>query len=294
MTSFYLLAYGVIMAGPFEALDPFVPDIASFTYNVLMPGFVPFSLLLFAVFPDGHFVPRWTRWATLAAFLAIPFALFWTSLYTRSPLDFSQPVVLVSTGVVIVLVATIWLSVLYAQIYRYRNVSTAEQRQQTKWVVYGIWVWLSLQMILTIPWIYSFSLPPGTPFPLWLAISGLLWVLFLAVIPVTLTIAVMRYRLFEIDFIINRTLVYGALMASVVALYALSVGALGALLHAQGNLIIALLATGLVAVIFQPLRERLQRGINRMMYAMTRRRCSPVWVIFWRPAPVTRKPCPDW
>ncbi|HEY5573990.1 MAG TPA: histidine kinase, partial [Anaerolineales bacterium] len=266
MTSFYLLAYGVIMAGPLEALEPFFLGIAVFTQNVLMPGFVPFSLLLFAVFPDGRFVPRWTRWAVLAAFLAIPFALFWTSRYTRSPVDFSQPVVLISTGVVIVLAAAVWLSTLYAQIYRYRNVSTAEQRQQTKWVVYGTGVWLSLQMILTVPWVYSFSLPPGTPFPWWLAAAGLLWVLFLAVIPVTLTIAVMRYRLFKIDIIINRTLVYGALTASVVAMYALLVGALGVLLHAQGNLIISLLATGLVAVLFQPLRARLQRGINRMMY----------------------------
>ncbi len=266
MTSFYLLAYGVIMAGPLEALEPFFPGIASFAYNLLMPAFVPFSLLLFAVFPDGRFVPRWTRWAVLAAFLAVPFALFWTSLYTRGPLDFSQPVVLVSAGVVTVLVAAIWLSTLFAQIYRYRYVSTAEQRQQTKWVVYGTGIWLSLQMILTVPWIFSFSLPPGTPYPWWLSVSGLFWVLFLAVIPVTLTIAVMRYRLFEIDSIINRTLVYGALTASVVAMYALLVGALGALLHAQGNLIIALLATGLVAVLFQPLRARLQRGINRMMY----------------------------
>jgi signal transduction histidine kinase len=78
--------------------------------------------------------------------------------------------------------------------------------------------------------------------------------------------AILRYRLFDIDIIINRTLVYGSLSASVIVLYALLVGGLGALLNTQGNFAISLAATGLVAVLFSPLRERLQRGVNRLMY----------------------------
>jgi signal transduction histidine kinase len=79
-------------------------------------------------------------------------------------------------------------------------------------------------------------------------------------------VAILRYRLWDIDLVINRTLVYGALTASVVGLYVLVVGGLGALLQVPGNLIISLIATGLAAVLFQPLRERLQRGVNRLMY----------------------------
>jgi signal transduction histidine kinase len=266
LTSFFLLAYGVIMAGPFEALEPFFPGATNFTQNILIPGFLPLSLLLFAVFPDGRFVPRWTQWVILGAFLATPISLFWTSLYTRSKLDFSQPLVLISSGVSILLAVGVWCSITYAQIHRYRYVSTLAQKQQTKWVVFGIGVWLTLQIFSAIPWIYSYSLNPSTPYPFWLAGSSILWTLSIALIPVTLTIAVLRYRLFEIDFLINRSLVYSGLTAIVIAIYVLSVGALGTFFQAQGNLIIALIATGLVAVLFQPLRDRLQRGVNRLIY----------------------------
>ena len=85
-------------------------------------------------------------------------------------------------------------------------------------------------------------------------------------VPVFTYIAILRYRLYDIDVVINRTLVYGALSACVVGIYVLAVVALGALFQAQGNLAVSLLATGLVAVLFQPLRSRLQRGVNRLMY----------------------------
>jgi signal transduction histidine kinase len=79
----------------------------------------------------------------------------------------------------------------------------------------------------------------------------------------------LRHHLFDIDILINRTLVYGALTVSVVGIYVLVVGYLGALFRmagGQGNLAISALATGLVALLFQPLRGRLQRGVNRLMY----------------------------
>jgi signal transduction histidine kinase len=85
-------------------------------------------------------------------------------------------------------------------------------------------------------------------------------------LPVFIAIAILKYRLYDIDLVINRTLVYGALSAIVVAFYVLMVGGLGTLLQAQGNLAVSLLATGLVAVLFQPMRDRLQRMVNRLMY----------------------------
>ena len=85
-------------------------------------------------------------------------------------------------------------------------------------------------------------------------------------LPLCIGIAILRYRLYDIDLLINRTLVYGALSAGVVGLYVLLVGALGALFQSSGNLLISLLATGLAACSFQPLRARLQRGVNRLMY----------------------------
>jgi signal transduction histidine kinase len=85
-------------------------------------------------------------------------------------------------------------------------------------------------------------------------------------IPVCVGIALLRYRLWDIDVIINRTLVYVTLTVSVIGLYVLVVVGLGTLIQVQGNLALSLLATGLIAVLFQPLRLRLQRAVNRLLY----------------------------
>ncbi|QIN79168.1 GAF domain-containing protein [Rubrobacter marinus] len=85
-------------------------------------------------------------------------------------------------------------------------------------------------------------------------------------IPLSIGAAILRYRLWDIDLIVNRALVYGALTACVVGLYVLLVGGAGALLQARGNLLVSVLATGLVAVLFAPLRDRLQRAVDRLMY----------------------------
>src|SRR5215213_3929592 len=79
-------------------------------------------------------------------------------------------------------------------------------------------------------------------------------------------IAILRHKLYDIDLLINRTLVYGALSACVVGTYVLAVVALGTIFHARGNIAVSLLATAFVAIRFQPLRSRFQRGVNRMMY----------------------------
>jgi signal transduction histidine kinase len=79
-------------------------------------------------------------------------------------------------------------------------------------------------------------------------------------------VAILRYRLWDIHIFVNRTLVYGSLTALVIGLYVIIVGSLGLLLQTGGSLLISLLGTGFIAVSFQPLRERLQRGVNRVMY----------------------------
>jgi hypothetical protein len=110
-TSFFLLAYGVIYPGPLEALKPFFPDISRLT-EIILPGFVAvLALLLFAIFPDGRFVPRWTRWVVLVAFLTIPLVLIWSYLYSQPPVDFSQPVVLISTALILALMTAGWISI---------------------------------------------------------------------------------------------------------------------------------------------------------------------------------------
>ena len=94
--------------------------------------------------------------------------------------------------------------------------------------------------------------------------TGIYFLLLL--IPLSIAFAILRSRLWEIDIIINRTLVYAALSACIVGLYVLTVGGLSIIFQTRGNFIISLLAAGLVAVLFQPLRARLQHGVNRLMY----------------------------
>ena len=119
-----------------------------------------------------------------------------------------------------------------------------EEHQQMKWFACAL-------LVLVVA--YPFS-PQG------LLLPGL------TLLPVEVGIAILRYRLYDIDMVINRTLVYGSLSACVIGIYVLAVVGLGALLQARGNLAVSLLATGLVAVLFQPLRSRLQRSVNRLMY----------------------------
>ncbi len=95
-------------------------------------------------------------------------------------------------------------------------------------------------------------------------------------LPISLTAIVLRYRLWEIDLIINRSLVYGGLTALVIVLYAVVVGALGVFLGSQYGVAVAVATTILVAVLFQPLRAWLQRGVNRLMYG---ERDDPVAVL---------------
>lgn len=112
-----------------------------------------------------------------------------------------------------------------------------------------------------IGWIFS---AVGLSAGLLLMIGGV-WVV-LTVNVIFAGIAILRHRLYDINLIINRTLVYGTLSAGVAGMYVVLGGMLGTLSQSSGNFMIALLATGLAAFIVQPLRVRLQRSVNRLMY----------------------------
>ncbi|MBA4115489.1 MAG: GAF domain-containing sensor histidine kinase, partial [Rubrobacter sp.] len=158
----------------------------------------------------------------------------------------------------------VWGSTLAVQVYRYRRVSDAPQRQQTKWVLFGFVLGVSTIVIEGLATVVfpQFNAPDSR---FWL-LEGTWVALLFTPIPLSIGIAILRYRLWDIDPIINRTLVYGALTVAIVAIYVLVVGYLGAIFRTGGNLAISLLATGVVAVLFQPLRDRLQRSVNRLMY----------------------------
>ena len=208
--------------------------------------------LFFYLFPTGRFVPLWTRWLWVGAIVFWAVNGFFPSLPFRHSL-LRNVLFLGFVG-----------SLLVAQLYRYRHVSSTGQRQQTKWVVFGLSIGLGGFLALRLCSTFFPSLfPPG---PLADLITNTAQFLFLLFVPLSIGVAILRSRLFDIDSIINRTLVYGTLSVSVVSLYVLVVGYLGTLFHSRDNLLISLVAAGLIAVLFQPLRAFLQRGVNHLLY----------------------------
>lgn len=261
LLSFFLLAYGVAMAGPLEVAGAYwlgSAETAQALQGVLLA--TPMIALL-ALFPNGRFTPPWTRWIVL---LSAPGSL---GLLLMAPFDAEginqNPALFTVTAVLFIALS---LSGVYAQIIRYRKVSTPAERRQTRWAVFGFALWIAYIILSLTPYFYLTGLPPDASTPWWGPASELTWWLSVSIIPVCLTVAITRGQLWDIDLVINRTLVYGALTAAVTALYVFIVGGLGLLLQSSSNLLLPLLATGLAAALFQPLRQRLQGIVNRLMY----------------------------
>jgi signal transduction histidine kinase len=227
-------------------------------------GFMSFLLLGF-IFPDGRFVPHWTRWvALIMVATGIGPELFPGSVLNAN--TWPAPYNLVEPLQGIVFVGTL----IFAQVYRYRRVSTPVQRQQTKWFIFSLATALVCLAGLGIASSTPLFNRPGAAAAFFSLVALFGFTVPFMFIPIAIGIAVLRYRLWDIDPIINRTLVYSTLTACVSGLYVLIVGYLGVLFRTDtgnhGGLPLQLIATGVVAVLFQPLRERLQRGVNRLMY----------------------------
>jgi len=169
------------------------------------------------------------------------------------------------------LLGMIVLGAMYAQIYRYRYVSAPTERQQTKWVLFGFLLWLLLMGILGVPYSIEMSLPAGSLLPWWSLVSSAGWWVALTIVPLSLSIAVLRYRLYDIDVLINRTLVYGSLTVTLALVYFGGVTATEAVFRAltgqeQQSQIAVVVSTLVIAALFTPLRRRIQSFIDRRFY----------------------------
>ncbi len=226
-----------------------------------------FSLLLF---PTGRLPsPRWrpVAWA-LAGFFTLATVLLvikpgpFVGTIVREPnpagIEAAASIAEVGLNTVIPIFSTVVLAVPASVLVRFWY-ARGEERQQLKWLAYTAGLWLVVSGISELT---RFVLPN----PMIDHVDNVLYMIAVAPIPAAVGIAVLRYRLYDIDFIINRTLVYGTLTACVVGIYVLVVGYLGATFRTGGNLAVSLVATGVVAVLFAPLRDRLQRAVNRLLY----------------------------
>jgi hypothetical protein len=167
-------------------------------------GFVLIFLALL-LFPDGRFRPCWTRWLVIVWAVSLWFGYFVT--FPQALLPFF-----------VLLWASLFLCLLIIQIYRYRRVYTQVQRQQTKWVVLGAGAVLLFEIADAV------SVVVFPAFSQSASLSGLLVayasVFIPVLLPLSISIALLRYRLWDVDALINETLVYALLSALLGTLYA--------------------------------------------------------------------------
>src|SRR5260221_4148769 len=220
------------------------------------------SVISFLVlFPNGRLVPRWMG---LFLLLGIIGAVLPMVLPLASSLNSNNWPGWVSG----LLPLVVYGAIIFSQIYRYLRVSTRVERQQTRWVVLGIIVVLT-GIFVVLP-IFTFFFPAlNQPNTLASTIFGMAYALVLLSLPVTVGIAILRSRLYDIDVLINRTLVYGTLTILLALVYfGLVIGGQHLLvsLLGQSNAVVLVGSTLIVAALFQPLRQCIQRTVDRRFY----------------------------
>lgn len=246
LVSLWLIVWGVGFTTDFGGVPLVVPVfyIPALVYNILYNLLIVPAILLF---PNGRLAPRWS----------IGLVVIWT--IAQFPIPFADPLqLLVIVGVGITL------------IYRYVRILTPIQRQQAKWLIFALLIdigvfWIGWRLLsLAFPVIEAQGALAGT-------LNGALWAITFLLVPISIGIAMLRYRLWDIDIIINRTLVYGLLTGILAAVYFGLVLSLQTLFSKFGGWesqspLIIVGSTLVIAALFQPLRHRIQNIIDRRFY----------------------------
>jgi|HubBroStandDraft_2_1064218.scaffolds.fasta_scaffold21451_2 signal transduction histidine kinase len=245
---------------------------AAWTANLILGSHLLFLVigLLFLLFPDGRLPsPRW-RWllwygAFVYGVLAVSAAL-WSADATKifphrilPSLLPGQAAALTIASPFLAIQLTVVAACVTALIVRFRR-SAGDERQQLKWFVYTVPVIFAAVVISIFVIVgngrYSFAL--------------------FALIPIPIAVAVLKYRLYDLDLVISKTIVFGTLAIFITAIYAGTVAGIGALVGQRGSLALAAVAAAVIAVAFQPLRQWLQHLANRVVYG---RRATPYEVL---------------
>ncbi|HEV3234179.1 MAG TPA: GAF domain-containing sensor histidine kinase [Candidatus Dormibacteraeota bacterium] len=234
----------------------------------------------FLFFPDGRLLSGRFRWfvylAVVAGILVEARTLFDTTALDYGSVKLANPTGIPAAAGLVRLLEVAALPAGFAAavagvvslVLRYRR-GTAETRHQLKWVVAAlIWFVGCMAFAFVAPAMLNTST----------SITDIAVAVGYPVLPISIGIAVLKYRLYDIDVVISRTLVYGALAAFITAVYVAIVVGIGTLVGSGGqpNLLLSIVATAVVAVAFQPVRERLQKVANRIVYG---KRATPYEVL---------------
>jgi signal transduction histidine kinase len=232
---------------------------------------VPIGVFLVLLFPDGKPPsPRWRPVAWLAV-AAMACALVGMALgpgkldADSAPVQAENPVAVDAKGLLTVVawagIFTIFACIIASAVsivVRYRR-SRGDERQQLKWFVSAV--------VLTVA-LFFLSWPAGVVSETLTNAFNVLSLFGWVTLPLAAGIAIFRYRLYDIDLVISKALVFGVLAAFLTAVYVAIVVGIGTLAGRAGgsNVVLSILATAVVAVAFQPVRERARRLANRLVY----------------------------
>lgn len=211
--------------------------------------------VMFTLLPDGRLVPRWMAAPiTLLTVMGVGGSFVLPLLQTASAPSPHRDQLLDGLWVIFPLV------ILGAQLVKYRREADPQRRRQIRWCSGGVALIAGAQLLEQLIMI----LLPRHPL---VTLSATVIELLLAMgLPIAVGAAVLYERLWELPVVVSRAVVYALLSASVVGLYVLLVGGLGSLLQATSAPFLAALASGAVALLVLPLRDRLQRAVNRFLY----------------------------
>jgi hypothetical protein len=255
-TGFGLLTAFTLLATGGETLNVAIysaglSETAELVWHISALGW-PFYFLWLFLFPDGRAVPKRLLWLfgpLLVVFSSI--FLVYLARLLGAEIPMAAPTAALD-AIALGLIVSLFLLTLVAQLYRYRRVSGTIERRQTKWFVYGLGLTVALAALFDV-----LNVPTE--------ISALAFLM----VPIGVGISILRYRLWDIDLIIRRTLVYSALTALLALVYLGSVlllqTAFGRLAGEESPLIIVV-STLLIAALFSPLRRRLQALIDRRFF----------------------------
>jgi len=272
----YYRIYGVVVPGSL----PFPVVVAAINGFLWVPAVGLLGTYVFLLFPNGRLPSR--RWRALAWFSGV--MIFWVSLGAalapgplqnlggvQNPFGMLQPWMMPVFWATLPLLPLCILASVFSLVLRYRH-SRGEERQQIKWIALAAAV---VGLLYLNAMIFAFAFPEGAWFqsgsPLWLDVIGYTAILSYTLVPIAVGFAVLKYRLYDIDVIINRALVYGSLTVTLALVYFGGVTGTQALLGTltgQRELpqFAVVVSTLLIAALFNPLRRGIQSFIDRRFY----------------------------
>jgi hypothetical protein len=222
------------------------------------------AFLFLYLFPGGYYAPKIIRVFFL---LWVLWVIFWV-MNPDSLFSFRDPYTISVPGFVLLMLW--WCTGIFSQIYRYYRVSGPEERQQTKLITFGATiVVIGYSLYVPLRELMKWSSIPELAQVIFYMVAVYVFLLMVAAIPVTITFSIMKYRLWDIDLVIRKTLIYGALTLLIALFYLTSVILLQiifTIFTGQQSTIAVAISTLLSAALFNPLRLRLHKGIDRRFF----------------------------